>query len=392
MKKRQANIELARIVACFLVICIHTVTWYTTEHGLLENSLLIRCFLTDGVSVFWYIMGYFLFANPNASHTRRMKKTFTGLLLPAFAVMVFSQIWQDWILADFGEVSFLSCLDMHSFDPHNLFGNILTWNSNMTFGGHLWYIFTYVQVLLWAPLLSFVCNGGEKATKCRRYLMLLCALYIVNRDISNIFTLSINGSTYPVSVYTVINPTLLFVLIGYETYLHRDTVKKCASLFKWCGIICFIGFNLLKYSYSLHDLRIDTSDSYFLGISTVSGYLASYGLFLALLCCDFRPDSKTEKTVLHLGSKTLGIYLIHGCVFRKTNALGLRDLVYTLYTRHPENLLIEVVCTLVYAVCVFLICYLIVLALQFVKRLLVSLYRSLRSKLSKKPLNDAEAI
>lgn len=74
MKKRQADIEFARIVACFIVVCLHTITWFRTKETLIENSLFIRCFLLDGVPIFWYIMGYFLFAKQNVTLHSRLKK------------------------------------------------------------------------------------------------------------------------------------------------------------------------------------------------------------------------------------------------------------------------------------------------------------------------------
>ena len=127
-------------------------------------------------------------------------------------------------------------------------------------------------------------------------------------------------------------------------------------------------------------MRIDISDSYFLGISTVCGYLASYSLFIAIYCVTVKSDSKAEHIVLNLASKTLGIYLIHGCVFRKLKAIGVRRIVYTWYVQHPDNLLVEVICTLSYAAVVFFVCYLIIIALLELELLFkkcISLIRSL---------------
>ncbi|MBQ6840345.1 MAG: acyltransferase family protein [Oscillospiraceae bacterium] len=374
VKKRMASIELARIVACFFVICLHTVTWYTKGDTLLENSLFIRCFVVDPVPVFWYIMGYFLFANPDSSHTLRAKKTVSTLLLPAFGVMIFSQVWQDWILADIGQVSFLSCLDMHSFDLHDLLGNILVWKADMALSGHLWYIFSYVQVLMWAPLLSFMCADTPKANKCRRYLMILTALYVINRDVQHLGVLTIQDQTYPLTIPTVISTTVLFVLMGYETYQNREWFGKNARWLQWCGAVGFVLFALLKYALSVHDMRIDTSDTYFLGTSTICGYLASYCLFVALYCTPFKADSKAERMVLHLGSKSLGIYLIHLCVVRKFEAIGLRGKAYTFYRRMPDNLLIEILSTVAYAVLVFAVSYAIVMVFHMLKQLLKRIF------------------
>ncbi len=378
-KKRYANIELGRVIACFIVICLHTITWYTYKGKLLENSLLIRSFLTDGVPIFWYIMGYFLFINPNVTLKKRLKKTTKSLLIPAFVVMLISQIWQDWILAGAGEVNFLACLDMHSFDAENLFKNILAWKSNMTFGGHLWYIFSYLQVILWTPLLRFICVNTPKANRCRRYLMVLCALQIIVKDLNNLPFVNELG-IYPITVYSVLSTTLLFILIGYETYLHKDRIFNHATLFRFLGLGMFVIFNLVKYSHAVQDMRINTKDDYFLGSNISMAYLASYGLFLFVLSLKFKPDSKLETVVQFLGSKTLGIYLIHGLVFRKLKALGIRDWVYTLYTKHPDHLLVEIACTLLYALLVFAVCLLIVCILSGIFKGLKMLCKLIRRK------------
>lgn len=238
----------------------------------------------------------------------------------------------------------------------------------MTFGGIFWYVFTYVQVILWVPLLSFICVNDRKANRCRYYVMLLAAVYIINSDISNIAVLTINGDSYPATVYSIITPTLLYVLIGYETYVHRETIQRYSGWLKWLGLLSFVCFNLLKYTLAVRDMRIDSKDSYFLDIYTVNGYFASYGLFITILCTKLSEDTKTTQIIRHFGSKTLSIYLIHGCVFRKMNAVGIRSAVYSSHANHPDNLIIEILCTLLYTIIVFIVCYLIVCAYQFIKR------------------------
>lgn len=348
-------------------MCLHTITWYTTKDELLTNSLLIRCFLTDGVPVFWYIMGYFLFINSKATLGKRLKKTAQTLLLPAFGVMLISQIWQDWILADIGEVSFLSCLDLHSLDLHNLISNILRWDSGMTFGGHFWYIFSYLQVILWTPLLKNIFVNEPGANRCRYYLMLLSFLYILNRDISNLFTVTVGGHAYSMTVYSIINPTLLFVFIGYETYLHKEWLLDHAKIIRVCGFGAFVVFNLVKFFLSEHFMSVDPSDSYFLGIGNLITYLASYGLFAAILCLNIPQDTIREKMILKISGKTLGIYLIHGLVYRKFQAIGIRDLIYAPYFKTPI-LPVELFCTLVYAAIVFFACYVILLLVEVINR------------------------
>lgn len=369
--QRQANIELARILGCLLVICIHFIV-YTQQDQIFQNEFLIRCFVTDGVPIFWYIMGFFLF---RGSITKKAIKTITDLLIPAFIVMLFAQIWQDWIRADFGVVNFFSCLDMHSFDAQNLFGNILKWNAKMTFGGHFWYIFSYVQVILWAPLLRYVCVDEPKAGKCRHYLMILAALSVINTDIKNIYVLTINGEAYSPTIYTVITPVLLFVLLGYEISIHYNKIQKNAKWIRWVGFLGFFLFNFIKYKLSFYYINIDINNTYFMGTNTVMGYLASLCLFLFLICIKIPDNSKTAKLINVIASYTLGIYLIHVCTIGKLKAIGVKDIVYTLANNYPDSFFAELLCTIMYAIVVFITSGCIIFLIRLIKKSAIYIYK-----------------
>lgn len=368
-QRRNANIELARIVGCLMVVCLHICTWYTSGNEVISNALLIRSFLNDGVPIFWYIMGFYLFAHPDASNYKRFIKALRSLVLPAFGVMLFAQIWQDWILDGSGKVDFFSCLDMHSFDGYNLFGNLLQWKSDMTFGGHFWYVFSYMEVLLWVPLLKYVCVNEKKANRCRQYIMLLTILFVICRDINNITTLSICGNIYTIRIPTIISPTILYVLIGYEVSQHIVFIQNNAKWARWIGVVCFAGFNFMKFLVSDHMLNIKLSNTYFTGIGSVLDYLASLAIFTSILSLPIKHGGFVERGIQHLASGTLGVYLIHTCVYRKLNALGVRNAVFATSVR-AENLPREILCTMEYALIVFLISYLIMLSYRILRECL----------------------
>ena len=129
---RNIEIEFARIVSCFIVICLHTSSWYISENGITRSALLIKCFLQDAVPVFWYIMEYFMFEK-NTPFNKLLKRTCIKVFFPAFTMMVVSQIISPWI---YGVETLSDCLMNPTIDVPNLFGSLLQCKSSMTFREH----------------------------------------------------------------------------------------------------------------------------------------------------------------------------------------------------------------------------------------------------------------
>lgn len=364
--ERILGIEVIRIVACFIVICLHTITWFRTPSHIIENSLLIRCFLADGVPLFWLIMGFFLFRNPNMTLWGKLGKTARDLLFPAFLVMLVAQIWKDWIVAGGIGEGFLACLDFHSFDAKNLFGNIIKWKSDMTYGGHLWYVFSYVIVILWMPLLRYICVDEPRANKCRQYVMLLTALSILNSDVRHLLKPYMN---WTLVIQHIISPTLLYVMLGYELSRFYDAILLNAKKVRVFGFLGWFCFCVLKSVLVMHNVRISPYDTYFLGIGTSLGFLSSISLFLALVTFNFRDMPRfIGEGMKNVASTTLGVYLIHPLIYRKVKALGIRDWFYSPYTHDPTNLFVEIGCSLSYAAFIFVLCCVFVMLLRCVRR------------------------
>ena len=61
-KKRDVTIELIRIVACIIVVATHlSLNVFDQYHSQVDWSRLFeKCFLSDGVPIFYLIFGFFL--------------------------------------------------------------------------------------------------------------------------------------------------------------------------------------------------------------------------------------------------------------------------------------------------------------------------------------------
>ena len=60
--KRDASIELIRIVACMIVVLLHlSLNVFDQYHSQVDWSRLFeKCFFSDGVPIFYLIMGFFI--------------------------------------------------------------------------------------------------------------------------------------------------------------------------------------------------------------------------------------------------------------------------------------------------------------------------------------------
>lgn len=58
VKKRESNVELIRIIACVIVIAIHSLRIFDAPKNIV---FLFKAFVLNGVPLFWFITGYFMF-------------------------------------------------------------------------------------------------------------------------------------------------------------------------------------------------------------------------------------------------------------------------------------------------------------------------------------------
>lgn len=154
------NIEIVRIVAIFIVIALHISLPYIENDLVVYDRLLIKSFLLDAVPCFWLIMGFFLFNG--RSFRYKLKNALVKIALPSFLVMLLSQIFASWI---YSQSSIIYCLKNINIDVINLFSNIIKWNAGMILCPHLWYVFEYLKIILWYPLLKYLCVNNENQKK-----------------------------------------------------------------------------------------------------------------------------------------------------------------------------------------------------------------------------------
>lgn len=320
--KRDYGIDIIRIIACLIVIgnhcCLQAFNEYYSEVD--WSRLFEKCFFTDGVPLFFLITGFFI-AN-GRSYKKILKSTGKKVLLPTLIYILFAQVFYMFIV---NKESFKWCLK-NSVNNLNILGilrTILTGNLEYinTLCEHLWYIFAYVKIIIWIPILWLICKEDKTAKLARRIIFgfgIISALII---DAQRFIALPNIGE---IRVFELVGREILYVLFGYELFINKDKIKNNRKLFILSSII-FIFTNLIRYKVEQHYMVINN----FYNIvgrenfiewqySTIS-MISSISLFCLLYSFINIKSEKIEKIILFISNKTFGIYLIHYLLLAKVD-------------------------------------------------------------------------
>lgn len=349
VSKRECSFELIRILASFIVVCLHTSSYYINHGNINKLPLLIKCFLQDAVPLFWFIMGWFLF-HGNKKFLTIFKKTIVNICLPSFIIMLISQILSPWLK---NEVDIWTCLQHPSVDTINLFSNIFKWKASMTLCGHLWYIFSYLKVILWYPLISSICISNLEARKKRYYLILLSLIATGINDIQQFYTLPIGQ----ISPYYILDNSLFYVILGYEIRENLHSILKYKARFLIGSLITYLCANIARFFLTIRLYQVNPKNDYFMHINSIDSTMSSVALFIFLitLLSDVNFTEKVECCINFISSKTFFIYLIHRGIYEKFNAMGLRTFIYSLSN---HTFYAEIFVMLLYAGLIYIISFL----------------------------------
>lgn len=321
IRKRNCNIELIRIVACIFVICLHTLSM----SGGLSKTLIgeIKIIIIVAVPLFWLVTGYYIF-NDKYTYIQKVKKTLVGILLPAIIVIFFMQFFSRWIYC---ENSFLFCIQNPEFDFKEVFDGLLIWDAKMKLSGHLWYVFAYLRLILFFPLLRYICCDKNPENKIRRGYIILFFTQLVISDVQYI-VLPYIGLDKGINIPMPFDINIFYVLLGYEMYLFINKEKKSdSSMLKRrtiCSMVLFILVVVIAMGVLNYCNYNNIGRNYFLSIKTCITVTLSMLLFYLLMHIPIKECF--YKPIVFLSKKTFYVYIVHYMIAKKiTKIYWLRD-------------------------------------------------------------------
>ena len=368
-QNRDVGVELLRIIACFIVVGTHVklndLPSFDPNHAINVSRTIIGGFFGEGVTIFFLIMGFFLFRN--TSFIKLVKKTIGSIVVPAIIYIVVAQLLSKWIDGRTGLIESIQTSEL-SLD---IFRGILSWNAaKIPLANHLWYLFTYVQIVLWFPVLRyFVGNTERSKRRTCMYIIAMGLISIILRDVQIIVPLG----NWHVNWYSIVPSALLIVLIGFELYQLRPHMlgKNKIALF---GLLLYIAAHILLTFFQIVMYKRDYNAGHVFSWDSMFAIAGAIGMTLAALSLNVKSVS-LQNAIRFIGGNTFTIYLIHMLIINKLGSLGVPAFLLAFFGSSGFG---ECAYTLFLSFFVFAISLAIAIALRLLKMNFFELIRHLR--------------
>ncbi len=340
MKDRDYSVDIIRIIATFIVVATHVKLSWIVDDVINNQKLFYACLWADGVSLFFLITGFFLFNGRSYGHI--IKKTIKSIIFPVLIVAIFSQMISPWI-RDSRLIGGLSL----QIPFENLLRAILKQSAgDVDFCFHFWYIFTYLKVILFMPLLKWICQEGKEQTISRRVLIGLSIVDVGVRNFREFIPIEIN-------LYSFFDVAVLLVIIGYEISVNKDKIKSNITIRFASGFLCLTLLLFIFYSQKkLYAVNID--DSTFINWDSIFGIIMSSLFFVFIYSININQlIVKTKNIIFILSEISFYIYLIHVIVYFKLESMGIRTKIVNYFDKSVIGI---TVFNIVYPLIVMCIC------------------------------------
>ena len=264
------------------------------------------------------ITGFFI-AN-GRSYKKTWKSVGKKILLPVGIYVLFAQIFYMFIT---NKQSIMWCLQnaINNLNLQGILRAILTGdvvNIN-SLCAHLWYIFSHIKIVIWMPVLWLICKNEATPNLARRMIMGFGIFSFVIQDIQKFVLIPDTA----IKIFTMVDPTILYVLFGYELFVNKDKIKKNKKL---CiiSLVLFVLANVAKYKLEMQYMVINNyydivgRSSFLEWKYTSLNIISSICLFMALYSFEIKSE-RFSKIISWLSDKTFGVYLVHYLLIAKVD-------------------------------------------------------------------------
>jgi len=295
--KRYFGIDLIRVLACFLVIEIHSGQLYyiDSEGGLIKSDKniwpgIFNSLATVCVPLFVMISGYLLLPM-KTDYSTFLKKRFTRILFPYIAFNIFYNIY--FYLRGF-------------FDLKTMLLNIPKMFINFSIG-HLWYIYMIIGVYLYVPIITPWIKTAEK-----KHFYYYFVIWIISSFYGYLHL--IYDGIWGEAFWN--KSTIVQSFIGYSGYAVLGAFIKLhlkENNLYILGIVSYIaGTSVTMFGYFYRREEATTTEEIEVTwrFDSTNVALASFGVFLLLRKVECKNKIIT-KIFNDLALKSYGMYLIY---------------------------------------------------------------------------------
>ncbi len=185
---------------------------------------------------------------------------------------------------------------------------------------HLWYILSYIKIVIWIPVLWLICKEEKNAKLARRIIIVFGLIGAIIIDIQRFVTLPQIGT---IKVFQFVDRELLYVLLGYELFVHKDKIKGNKKLFV-LSAITFLLINFIRYKIEVKYMVINNfvdvlgRESFITWRDTCLSIISGIAMFMAIYSFQIS-NEKISKVITWIADKTFGIYLVHYLIIAKVD-------------------------------------------------------------------------
>ena len=372
-KKRDLSIELMRIIACIFVICIHIGSGVLINGSFSKPSTFLTSIFADAVAMFWFITGAFIFKKDD--YPKLLKATLRKVLLPAIFLILFIFFFDDWMFK--GQTIGESISNSFAYVPSALDSLLLQWATPVAHTGQLWYIFTYLLVIICSPVIKAFIDKIDKTHKEKPFLIITFGLLLLN-DISNNRFAGFSHSPFGALI-----PAIILLIWGHIFYKNKDRiVKKIKPIYPTIILLvsAAIRTSIMIAFYYFGDSDYNKSILYWF---SCFGLINSTALFFLLESSMKKFNNRPISWLItRIGSYTFLIYLLHELVIDYLKKLGLFGEMRSQFLVN-NNVIKVVLYYILLSSIVFLISLVISITLRFMSNLTKRIYKSILNSTSK---------
>lgn len=304
---RDILIELLRVIGCLIVVATHVSLDPVPGGNPDLDGLFLSGMVSNGVNIFWVILGCFLLTD-KSPYLQRVKKSLIRVVLPVFLFSAFTFYFSDMIYNGQSLVESVS----HSAAEYKFIfvEGLLKWKDAAPYGGHLWFMYVYFAVILFSPAVIGMGKVILKDNKSRLIGLAGIYLLLLANDVSQNGLLQLSYF----STGAVVGATF-FVLLGGVLYQYKD---KITGSIRWgmAGVLLFFGGNLVRAIVMYYGCRMwNLSKDLLLWYSSFA-VIAVVGMFLMVFGFGgyIQWKAPIRNVILHMGKLSTYIYFIHALV------------------------------------------------------------------------------
>ena len=368
---KDVKVEILRVIASFVVVCYHIRSLpYKIDNTVSETNVMIECLCSICVLTFFLISGFYIYnkkGNIFKDWIIILKNFLIKIFIPFYLLVTISLIFNDFFLSSKTLIECIQSFNLKEYINIIIVGfknfNVNSWPGT---SAHLWYIFSYLIILIVYPINRIFLNKVNRKI-IYVFLLIITILHILNDYF--IFNENVTIQYF----FDIYKKPIYFSQLGFV--LYNDFIKKYLMVEDDTHIILnrrifLLGLTIYVYSIVILFIVQYNYYTFIRGIYTYTSWLSSIALFetigfiILVYCINFSKliNEKIVKFIYYISDKTLGIYLIHYFIVVKLYTIQLQNYFYN----NIKTIFGHILYFTMYGAFIFIISFIIVSLFEFV--------------------------